>query len=179
MSEVSKEEVQEEAQEVATDSQTQATEPSSEVGGLIAESKKYRSRAQDAESRLAELEKQLAKQEEERMVKQNEWKELAEKRQSHIDSMEEDYKRLKKDEQAYKEQLLSEFDEEDKKEFENLSLNQIRTLHGKLIKNTSNVPPTDKTPARASNPTNKSWVDMSSEERRSNWGSIIGSYRKK
>tara|TARA_R100001440_G_scaffold26985_1_gene44442 strand:+ start:1400 stop:1951 length:552 start_codon:yes stop_codon:yes gene_type:complete len=179
MSEVSKEEVQENAQEVATDSQTQATEPSSEVGGLIAESKKYRSRAQDAEAKLAELEKQLAKQEEERMVKQNEWKELAEKRQSHIDSMEEDYKRLKNDEQAYKEQLLSEFDEEDKKEFENLSLNQIRTLHSKLIKNTSNVPPTDGTPARASNPTNKSWVDMSSEERRSNWGSIIGSYRKK
>lgn len=180
MSEVSKEEVQETAQEVATDSQTQATEPSSEVGSLIAESKKYRSRAQDAEARLAELEKQLAKQEEDRMVKQNEWKELAEKRQSHIDSIEEDYNRLKKDEQAYKEQLLSEFDEEDKKEFENLSLNQIRSLHNKIIKNNiPNVPPTDGTPARSSNPTNKNWVDMSSEERRSNWSSILDSYRKK
>ena len=80
MSEVAKEEVQETAQEVATNSQTQTTEPSSEVGGLIAESKKYRSRAQDAETKLAELEKQLAKQEEDRMAKQNEWKELAEKR---------------------------------------------------------------------------------------------------
>ncbi len=179
MSEVAKEEVQETAQEVATDSQTQTTEPSSEVGGLIAESKKYRSRAQDAETKLAELEKQLAKQEEDRMAKQNEWKELAEKRQNHIDTIEEDYNRLKKNEESFKQELLSDFEDEDKKEFESLSLGQIRVLHGKLINNISNVPPTDGTPARTSNPDNKNWVDMSSEERRSNWSSILDSYRKK
>ena len=51
--------MQDNAEEVATDSQTQATEPSSEVGSLIAESKKYRSRAQQAEETLSKLQKKL------------------------------------------------------------------------------------------------------------------------
>ena len=51
--------MQDNAEEVATDSQTQATEPSSEVGSLIAESKKYRSRAQAAEDQLSKLQKQF------------------------------------------------------------------------------------------------------------------------
>ena len=55
MSETTTEAVQDNVQEVATDSQNQ--EPTNpEVGNLIAESKKYRSRAQEAEAKLAELE---------------------------------------------------------------------------------------------------------------------------
>mgnify|MGYP003137790156 CR=1 FL=1 len=55
MSETTTEAVQDNVQEVATDSQNQ--EPTNpEVGSLIAESKKYRNRAQEAEAKLAELE---------------------------------------------------------------------------------------------------------------------------
>jgi len=112
------------------------------------------------------------------MAKQNEWKELAEKRQSHIDTIEEDYNRLKKGEESFKQELLSDFDDEDKKEFESLSLGQIRVLHSKLINKKTSVAPTDSTPARAVNPDNKSWLDLSKQERSSNWKAILDSYRK-
>ena len=54
MSETTTETAQDTVQEVAPQSQNE--EPTNpEVGNLIAESKKYRSRAQEAESQLAEL----------------------------------------------------------------------------------------------------------------------------
>ena len=72
MSETTTEAVQDNVQEVATDSQNQ--EPTNpEVGNLIAESKKYRSRAQEAEAKLAELESIKKQQEEEALAKNNEW----------------------------------------------------------------------------------------------------------
>ena len=80
MSETTTEAVQDNVQEVATDSQNQ--EPTNpEVGNLIAESKKYRSRAQEAEAKLAELESIKKQQEEEALAKNNEWETLANKRQ--------------------------------------------------------------------------------------------------
>ena len=68
MSENTTEAVQDNVQEVATDSQNQ--EPTSpEVGSLIAESKKYRKRAQDAEARLLEYQKKFEQAEEDKLKK--------------------------------------------------------------------------------------------------------------
>ncbi len=70
MSETTTEAVQDNVQEVATDSQNQ--EPTNpEVGSLIAESKKYRNRAQEIESKYAELKAQIEKDKEEKMIKNN------------------------------------------------------------------------------------------------------------
>ena len=49
------------ASETVSEQPTQETPTTSpDVGALIAESKKYRTRAQDAEARIAELEKSMA-----------------------------------------------------------------------------------------------------------------------
>ena len=178
MSELNKEVVQDKVQEVATDSQNGTTE-TPDVGSYIAESKKYRTRAQEAETKLVELQSKIAKQEDERLVEQNEWKELAEKRQGHIDSMETDYTRLKGAEDAYREELLNGLSDEDKESFGDLSVAQLRTLTDKLNKEINSVVPTSGSPARSTNPTNKSWVDMSTDERRSNWGDILKGYAKR
>ena len=82
-------------------------------------------------------------------------------------------------EEAYREELLNALSDEDKESFGDLSVTQLRTLTDKLNQKINNVTPTSGTPARSSNPTNKSWVDMSAEERRSNWGDIVQSYVKK
>ena len=177
MSDLNKEVVQE-VQEVATDSQNETTE-TPDVGSYIAESKKYRTRAQEAETKLAKLKSNIAKQEDKRLAEQNEWKELAEKRQTHIDSMETDYTRLKDAEEAYREELLNGLSDEDKESFGDLSVTQLRTLTDKLNQKINNVVPTSGTPARSSNPTNKNWLDMSADERRANWGDIVQSYVKK
>jgi len=177
MSESNKEDVQDNVQEVATDSQSETTE-TPDVGSYIAESKKYRTRAQEAETKLAKLQSDIAKQEDKRLAEQNEWKELAEKRQSHIDSIEADYTRLKDAEEAYREELLNGLSDEDKESFGDLSVTQLRSLTDKLNQKINNVIPTSGAPARSSNPTNKSWVDMSDDERRSNWGNILQGYKK-
>jgi len=171
MSEDKKEAVQDNAQEVAPDSQSQEPETSPELGSAIAESKKYRNRAQEAETKLAKLE-------DERLAEQNKWKTLAEKRQAHIDSIETDYNRLKDAEEAYREELLNGLSDEDKKDFGDLSVIQLRNLTDKLNNETPNVAPTSGAPARSTNPTNKKWVEMSAEERRSNWTDILQGYVK-
>ena len=179
MSETTTEAAQGTVQEVATDSQKEVTE-SPEVGNLIAESKKYRSRAQEAESQLAELKSTLEKQEEERMAKQNKWEELATKRQTELDSIKSDYERLKGAEEAYKEELLNSLGEAERETFKDLSVSQLRALSEKLkIDVQEPVPDTSSTPSATVNPNNKSWVDMSNEERRANWGAILQSYVKR
>ena len=179
MSETTTEAVQDNVQEVATDSQKEVTE-SPEVGNLIAESKKYRSRAQEAESQLAELKSTLEKQEEDRMAKQNKWEELATKRQTELDSIKSDYERLKGAEEAYKEELLNSLGEAERETFKDLSVSQLRALSEKLkIDVQEPVPDTSSTPSATVNPNNKSWVDMSNEERRANWGAILQSYVKR
>tara|TARA_Y100000996_G_C22426901_1_gene603908 strand:+ start:412 stop:948 length:537 start_codon:yes stop_codon:yes gene_type:complete len=178
MSETTTEAVQDNVQEVATQSQNE--EPNSpEFGNLIAESKKYRSRAQEAESQLAELRSSLEKKKEEELAEQNKWEELATKRQSELDSMKSDYERLKGAEEAYKEELLNSLGEDERETFKDLSVSQLRALSEKLTNEVQDVPSTSSAPARANNSSNKNWVDMSSEERRANWGSILQSYVKR
>ena len=177
MSEFKEDNVQDTAQEVATDSQVEQSEQP-DAGSLIADSKKYRKRAQSAESELSELKKKMEKQEEQKLAEKNEWKELFEKKESRLNEIEKDYDRMKEAEDSYKQELLSDFDEGDREEFSGLSLKQIRVLHSKIINKTANVPPTDNTPARSTNPENKKWTDMKPDERRSNWSAVLESYRK-
>ena len=179
MSETTTEAAQGTVQEVATDSQKEVTE-SPNVGGLIQESKKYRKRAREAESQLAELKSTLEKQEEERMAKQNKWEELATKRQTELDSIKSDYERLNGAEEAYKEELLNSLGEAERETFKDLSVSQLRALSEKLkIEVQEPVPDTSSSPSATVNTNNKSWVDMSNEERRANWGAILQSYVKR
>ena len=172
--------MQDNAQEVATDSQTQATEPSSEVGSLIAESKKYRSRAQAAEDQLSKLQKQLEADKETQMAEQNKWQELAEQRGAKLQEQEPVIEAAMKQLESMREEILADMDEEDREAFGDLPLDKLKVLHNKLnLKTNVNVPPTDGTPARSANPENKNWVDLSDEERRSNWGNILDAYRKR
>ena len=67
MSETTTEQVQDNVQEVAPESQVE-TPTNPEVGSLIAESKKYRNRAQEIESKYAELKAQVEKDKEAKMI---------------------------------------------------------------------------------------------------------------
>ena len=172
--------MQDNAEEVATDSQTQATEPSSEVGSLIAESKKYRSRAQAAEDQLSKLQKQLEADKETQMAEQNKWQELAEQRGAKLQEQEPVIEAAMKQLESMREEILADMSEEDRETFGDLPLDKLKAIHAKLnIQTKADVVPTDGTPARSANPENKSWVDLSNEERRANWGSILDAYRRR
>ena len=170
--------MQDNAEEVATDSQEQSTESSPEVGSLIAESKKYRNRAQTAEEELAKLQKRLEADKEAQMAEQDKWQELAEQRGAKLQEQEPVIEAAMKQLETMREEILADMDEEDRETFGDLPLDKLKALHSKIkIETETKIAPTDGTPARSSNPDNKSWVDLSDEERRSNWGSILEAYR--
>jgi hypothetical protein len=161
--------------EVAPDSQNNDLELP-DYGQLVQESKKYRKRAQDSEAKLQKMLKEKDIERQKQMESQNEWQALAEERAVKIQELEPIVEQFKRDEAEQRELILSDFNEEDKAQFGGLSLPQLRTLHSRLVKPTGDLVPTDKTPARSLNPTNKDWTTMSESERRSNWGSIVRGY---
>ena len=69
---------------VETTEATETKETVSPDAGLIAESKKYRQRAQQAETQLAEFQKKLEQQESADLKKKEEWKTLAEQNEAKL-----------------------------------------------------------------------------------------------
>ena len=68
------------ASETVSEQPTQESQTETpDVGALIAESKKYRSRAQDAEARIMEMEKKFKKAEESKLKEKEDFKTLYEK----------------------------------------------------------------------------------------------------
>jgi len=162
--------------EVATQSQDNTVDQP-DYGQLVQESKKYRKRAQESEDKLDRLNKKLEVDRQKQMEEQNQWQQLAEERAAKLAEMEPIVEAFKKDEADQRELILSDFSDEEKEEFGGLSLGQLRSLHKKLFQNTTNsVAPTSGTPARAVNPNNKHWTEMSKDERQSNWGDIVKGY---
>jgi len=127
---------------VATDSQN---ETNADVGELIAESKKYRNRAQKAESDLAKLNKRLEQDKEKQLEEQKQWEKLANERKATIDELTPVVDRYKADEAKYRDELLSDFSDDDREDFKELPIKQLRSVHTKLIQKTK-IPNVDNSP---------------------------------
>lgn len=107
------------------------TQDNEAVGTLIAESKKYRTRAQSAESELQELKKMIAQKEEEQLAEQGKWKEIAENYKKEIDSLSNikaDYDQMQMKRAQRKEHLLSQLSDTDQEIYGDLSLEKLE-LH--------------------------------------------------
>ena len=164
--------------EVATQSQEKDLDIP-DYGQLVQESKKYRKRAQESEAELTKLQKKLETDRQKQMEEQNKWQELAQERAAKLAELEPIVEKFKADEAQQRETLLADFSEEDRVQFGNLSLSQLRALHNKFFENKNSVTPTDTGRARTANVANKPWTQMSSTERKNNWANIVGSYMKK
>ena len=121
--------------EVTPESQETTDEQMPDVNQLIAESKKYRKRSQAAETELAKLQKQIATDREKQMEEQNEWQKLAEERALRIAELEPVVEQARNDEIEMREQILSDFSEEDRETFGDLPLSKLRALHNKFNQN--------------------------------------------
>ena len=155
-----------------------AEESSSEINQLIAESKKYRKRSQSAEAELTRLQKQIASDREKQMEEQQEWQKLAEERALRIAELEPIVERAMNDETQMREQILSNFSEEDKETFGDLPLSKLRALNNKLNQNNTRLPIANN-PAVPANEVPQDWTRMNRNERSKNWDKIIASYRRK
>ena len=131
---------------------------------LIAESKKYRKRAQDAESRLAKLEKQFAKQEEVKLKEKEDFKTLYEQASSKIENLTQTANKWNEYEGTRRTSLLEKHPEEDRERLSSLDLDTLEYVTNKIQNVKPNAPEAIGR-SKASIP-NKKWADMNEEERR-------------
>jgi len=140
--------------ETASEQPTEeTTDNSTDVSSLVAESKKYRKRSQDAESRLAELEKKLASAEENKLKEKEDFKALYEKVSSENESLSNTAQKWNKYEENRRNTLLESAPEEERERLAGLDLDTLEYVTGKINNIKANAPevagnPRGKTPSK-------------------------------
>ena len=165
--------------ETVSESPAKETTQDSSNEQYIAESKKYRKRAQDAEARLTELENKLAKTEEDKLKKKEEYKTLYEKVSSENESLTANSEKWAKYEEAKRANLLELHPESDRENLSNLDLETLEYVTSKINSVKPNAP--EKAgQARKSVPKTqlKDFQTMTKQERKENWANYIKQFKK-
>ena len=150
--------------ETVVDSGTEDATQEVAQNEYIAESKKYRKRAQEAESQLAKLQKKIAAQEEEKLKQKEDFKSLYEKVSSENANLTQDAERWKSYESNKRTALLDRHPEDERESLSRLDLATLEYVTNKISKPTNpEVVGRAKVSAQMSN---KAWKDMSDDERR-------------
>ena len=162
-----------------TVSESPATETTQDGSNeqYIAESKKYRKRAQDAENRLAKLEKTLAKAEEAKLKEKEDFKALYEKVSSKVEGLTANAEKWGKYEEAKRASLLESHPEEDRESLSKLDLETLEYVTNKIINTKANAPEVVGNPRQKVKPS-ENWAEMDAQERRDNWGDIVKGFNK-
>ena len=162
------------ATETASEETTQeATTEPTDVGALIAESKKYRKRSQDAEARLAKLESQLAKAEETKLKEKEDFKTLYEKTAGEMEAYKAQADKWSSYETAKREALLNSVPEEEKEAMSKLDLETLEFVTNKINNAKANPPEVAGTARVKDIP--KDWTKMDMTDLKENWGDILKS----
>ena len=149
---------------VSEETTNEATTDSTNVGALIAESKKYRKRSQDAEARLAKLESDLEKSEKAKLKKKEEYKTLYEQSQSKIESLTQNADKWAKYETAKREALLESVPEGERESLSKLDFETLEYVTNKINSVKPNAP--EVTGSSRSIVPEKTYAEMNTEERR-------------
>ena len=166
------------ASETVSEQTTQESPASSpDVGALIAESKKDRTRAQDAEARIAKMEKTMAKAEESKLKEKEEYKTLYEEASSKLENLTSSADKWTKYEQTRRASLLEKHPEEERESLKDLSLDTLEFVTNKIASAKANAPQVAGN-ARQEIPSEPvDWSDR--ESLKKNWGTIVANAQKK
>ena len=153
---------------------TETTDDPTDVSSLVAESKKYRKRSQDAETRLAQLEKKLASAEEAKLKEKEDFKSLYEKVSSENEALDATAQKWNKYEENRRNTLLESAPEEERERLASLDLDTLEYVTGKINNVKANAPevvgnPRGKTPS-------KPFSEMNETERRA-WHKDVLQYK--
>ena len=155
----------------------ETTNDSTDNSALIAESKKYRKRSQEAEARLAELESKLAKAEEDKLKEKEDFKTLYEKVASENQSLTDNAEKWSKYEEAKRASLIELHPEDDREALANLPLDTIEYVTNKINNAKPNAPEVSGQ-ARVNQPT-KPYSQLTDSEKKANWQSIVNQFNTK
>ena len=152
------------ASETVSEQTTTETTQDSSNEQYIAESKKYRKRAQDAEARIAEMEKKMAKAEESKLKEKEDFKARYEKVSSENDTLSSVAEKWTKYEETKRASLLEKHPEEDRESLQGLPLDTLEFVTNKINGAKVNAP---EMVGRTKNVvTTKPFSDMTEAERR-------------
>ena len=161
--------------ETVSESPATETHQPSPNDELIAESKKYRKRAQDAETRLAKLEKSLAKAEEGKLKEKEEFKTLYEKASSELEGLSANAEKWSKYEETRRTSLLENHPEEDRDSLSKLDLDTLEYVTSKINNVKNNAPEVVGTARKVPPSKPVDWSDRQSMK--DNWGNILDQYK--
>ena len=170
----------EETQAVA---ETPTQEENNEVGSLIAESKKYRTRAQSAEAELNELKENLKLQEQKRLEEKEEFKSLYENVKAENEKLKPVVEQFEIQEKQRREHLLSQLSDEDQEIYQDLSTLKLEKHIERLGNKKVQVSDAKEVTSSGKFAENTKWSDMSEKDRqeaRRNpklWKQIVEGYR--
>ena len=160
-----------------TVSESPATETTQDSSNeqYIAESKKYRKRAQDAETRLEEFEKKFAAAEEDKLKKKEEYKTLYEKASSEMEGLTANADKWSKYEESKRISLLDSHPEEDRESLSKLDLETLEYVTNKINNIKPNAP--EALGQARKKGLEKPYSEMTEKEKKENWGSILQQYK--
>ena len=164
-------------EETVSETPAKETTQDSSNEQYIAESKKYRKRAQDAEARLADYEKKLARAEEDKLKEKEEFKTLYEQASSKVESLTSNAEKWSKYEEAKRAVLLENHPEDERESLSKLDLETLEYVTSKINNVKPNAPEVVGR-ARESLPS-KPYAQMTTEEKRTNWASIVKQFNQK
>ena len=153
-----------------------ADDNSTDVRGLILENKKYRQRSQEAEERLATLEKKLASAEEAKLKEKEDFKALYEKVSSDNESLTANAQKWNKYEDNRRNNLLESVPEEERERLAALDLDTLEYVTNKVTSSKPNAPEVVGKP-RGHKELPKDWTKLSSDELKENWDDIVNQAR--
>jgi len=165
---------------VATETVSEGTTPQTptetpDVGSLIAESKKYRQRSQDAEAQLAKLQAKLEQQENAKLKEKEDFKELAEKFESQVNDLSPYKEKYESMVNTRKQKLLERLPEDKRETFKNKDLDVLEFMAENINSTIAREPS-----ARGSiEPKMPDWNSMTEDQKRSNWNNILAGFKKK
>ena len=163
--------------------ETPTQENNEEVGGLIAESKKYRTRAQAAEAELNELKENLKLQEQKRLEEKEEFKSLYENVKAENEQLKPVVEQFKIQEQQRREHLLSQLSDDDQEIYQDLPTLKLEKHIERLGKQKVQVSDAKEVTSSGKFASNTKWADLSDKDReqaRKNpklWQQIVEGYR--
>jgi|TARA_R100001463_G_scaffold23408_2_gene56194 hypothetical protein len=164
--------------EAVVDNGTENVDQESAQSEYIAESKKYRKRAQEAESQLAELNKKLESQENAKLKEKEEFKTLAEKFEAEVGNLSPYKDKYEALVEQRKTSLLEKLPEDKREQFINKDLDVLEFMVSELSPKTS-VEPQARGTVKTNNKKVQNWTKLDSKEKAKNWADIIKSYTKK
>ena len=160
-------------EETVSETPAKETTQDSSNEQYIAESKKYRKRAQDAESRLAELEKSFAKAEESKLKEKEEFKTLYEQASSKVESLTTNAEKWTKYEETKRATLLENHPEDERESLSKLDLETLEYVTNKINTTKANAPEVAGNPRQDYKKPPQDWTKLSQAELRENWDDIV------